>query len=121
MSNGNIEATVPDSPRTFEFDGTPYVGTWSEDHRYQCELRELAMMSPGDLSDQIERIRSKRGQEAAQKAHIDATQKRRDLVASGDIPTTKPKVRPQGSGLGANRSGHSSVQHSGRPQSGPFF
>jgi hypothetical protein len=122
MSNFKDEPGTAGSPeRTYEFDGTPYVGTWSEAHRYDCELEELAMMSPGDLSDQIDRIRNKRGDAAAQKAQIDAMQKRRDLVASGRITASKPKSSRPAGGHGPNRGSSSTAQRSGASQSGPFF
>jgi hypothetical protein len=122
MSKVEADAGAAGSKSTnFEFDGIPYAGTWSEAHRHDCELEELAMMSPSDMGEQIERIKSKRGEVAAQQMNIAAMQKRSELVASGKISAGRVKPKAPVTGYGQNRAGNSNAYRGGVAKSGPIF
>jgi hypothetical protein len=98
----------------FEYTGAPYTGSWSEEHRYNCELTELAMMTTSDREDQIARIKSKRGEDAAIKINMDVQEKRRELIANGTIKVDKPRVKTSNAS-GGYRGGFNNAG------SGPLF
>ncbi len=67
-----------------------YAGTWSEEHRHQCEVNELASLkSYQDVADRITLIAAKRGKDAASRIEQEVNAIRARVISGKN--TTKPE------------------------------
>lgn len=81
-------------PITGDFE---YTGTWSEQHRHQCEVNELAALkSYQDVADRITLIAAKRGKDAAARIEYEVNEIRARAITSKN--TNKPEGPKVGSG-----------------------
>lgn len=65
-----------------------YAGTWSEEHRHQCEVRSIAKLPDEEIPERIKKIGDKRGQRAAEIMKRDVQAERYKIVMA------KQKVQP---------------------------
>jgi hypothetical protein len=65
-----------------------YTGTWSETHRHQCEVDEIARLPHlWNIDERIQGIRAKRGEEASLIIKRDVDLRRIELAKQGKLKT----------------------------------
>lgn len=65
-----------------------YSGTWSEEHRHQCEVRSIAALPNDEITERIKKIGDKRGERAAAQMTKDVNAQR--YLNSKDKSQAKP-------------------------------
>ncbi len=73
-----------------------YTGTWSESHRHQCEVDEIARLPHlWTIDERIQGIRAKRGEEASLIIKRDVDARRLELAKQGKLKSTSGNNSPR--------------------------